>query len=122
MNGMSQLFLQYCKENPQVVTDDLKTSIYDLYRQAVAAEDKFLDLVYEMGEPEGLSKEEVKTYIRYIADRRLVQLGMKPNWDIEENPLPWLDWVLAEGQTNFFEQRVSEYSVAGMSGDWGWDN
>lgn len=120
VEGMANLFIQYCKENPQVVTDDLKSSIYSMYRAAIDAEDKFLDLVYEMGEPSDLTKEEVKQYIRYIADRRLVQLGLKPNWEIEKNPLPWLDWVLNEGQSNFFEQRVSEYSVAGMSGDWGW--
>ena len=117
---MAELFLTYCKENPQVVTDELKTSIYQMFRDAIEAEDRFLDLVYQMGEPEELTKEEVKQYIRYIADRRLVQLGMKPNWEVEENPLPWLEWVLNEGQSNFFEQRVSEYSTAGMSGSWNW--
>jgi len=117
---MSRLFLEHCRENPQVVTDDLKASIYEMYRNAIEAEDKFLDLVYKMGEPDDLTKDEVKTYIRFIADRRLTQLGLKPNWEIEKNPLPWLEWVLNEGQTNFFEQRVSEYSVAGMSGDWEW--
>jgi hypothetical protein len=67
-----------------------------------------------MGNPEGLTKEDIKQYIRYIADRRLIQLGFKPNWRIKENPLPWLSWVLNEGHTNFFEQRVSEYSVEGL--------
>lgn len=121
VSGMARLFTEYCRENPQVVTDEFKTSVYEMYRQAIAAEDKFLDLVYEMGEPENLTKNEVKQYIRYVADRRLTQLGFKPNWEVEENPLPWLDWVLAEGHSNFFEQRVSEYSVAGMTGDWGWE-
>jgi len=120
VNGMTELFKTYCKENPQIVTDELKQAIYSMYRNAVSLEDKFIDLVFEMGNTEGLSREEVKEYVRYIADRRLVGLGLKPNWGIEKNPLPWLDWVLAEGHTNFFEQRVSEYSVAGLKGDWGW--
>jgi ribonucleoside-diphosphate reductase beta chain len=64
----------------------------------------------------------MKQYIRYIADRRLIQLGFKPNFGIKVNPLPWVDELLAEGHTNFFEQRVSEYSVAGMTGEWGWED
>ena len=117
---MAALFLQYCRENPNVVTDEFKKKVYDNYRKAVDAEDKFIDLAFEMGEPEGITKKEVKQYIRYIADRRLSQIGFKPNWNIESNPLPWLEWVLKEGNTNFFEQRVAEYNAAGMSGDWGW--
>ena len=120
VEGMSQLFQQYCKENSSIVTDEFKTKVYNMYRTAVSLEEKFIDLVFEMGATEGLEKEEVKEYIRFMANRRLVQLGMKPNWEVKENPLPWLDWILAEGHTNFFEQRVSEYSVAGLKGDWGW--
>lgn len=120
VSGAAELFLQYCKENKEVVNDDLKRAIYEMYRTAITLEDKFIDLVFEMGGTEGLEKEDVKKYIRYIADRRLNQLGLKANWHIKENPLPWLDWVLADGHTNFFEQRVSEYNVAGLDGDWGW--
>jgi ribonucleoside-diphosphate reductase beta chain len=120
VNGMAKLFTQYCKENKEIVTDAFKKKIYKMYRNAVGLEDKFIDLVFEMGGCEGLTKEEVKEYIKYIADRRLTQLGMKPNFGVEANPLPWLDWVLTEGHTNFFEQRVSEYSVAGLKGSWGW--
>lgn len=120
VSGAAELFLQFCKENKEVVNDDLKRAIYEMYRTAIKLEDKFIDLVFEMGGTEGLEKEEVKKYIRYIADRRLNQLGLKANWHIKENPLPWLDWVLADGHTNFFEQRVSEYNVAGLEGDWGW--
>lgn len=120
VDGMAQLFKKYCRQNKEVVTDGLKKKVYQMYRNAVELEEKFIDLVFEMGGTEGLAKEEVKQYIRYIADRRLNQLGMKANWGVKENPLPWLDWVLREGHTNFFEQRVSEYNVAGLEGDWGW--
>lgn len=119
VDGAAEVFRIHCRENPEIVDDKFKSKIYQMYRDAINLEDKFLDLVYEMGEPEGLTKEEVKEYIRYIADRRLVMLGMKPNWGVEKNPLPWLEWVLNEGHTNFFEQRVSEYSKAPLVGDWG---
>ncbi len=74
-----------------------------------------------MGEIEGLSADEMKKYIRYIADRRLIQLGLKPNYGEKENPLPWLDWILnGDTMSNFFEKRVTDYNASGMNGEWGW--
>jgi len=88
-------------------------------KDIVDLEDKFIDLAYELGTIEGLDKSEVKEYIRYITDRRLLQLGMKTNFKVKENPLPWLEWVLnGADHTNFFENRVTEYEVAGLSGKW----
>jgi ribonucleoside-diphosphate reductase beta chain len=61
----------------------------------------------------------VKTYIRYIADRRLMQLGMEPIFHVENNPLPWLDDMLnAVEHANFFENRSTEYSRASTGGTW----
>ena len=122
VDGMTALFRQYITENPEVVNDEFKQSIYDMYRTAVTLEDKVIDLAFELGAMEGITQSEVKEYIRYIADRRLTNLGLKPNWDIESNPLPWLDWVLnGDSFKNFFEGRVTDYSADGMSGDsWGW--
>ena len=122
VDGMTALFRQYITENPEVVTDEFKQSIYDMYRTAVTLEDKVIDLAFELGAMEGITQIEVKEYIRYIADRRLINLGLKPNWDIEFNPLPWLDWVLnGDSFKNFFEGRVTDYSADGMSGEsWGW--
>ena len=46
-------------------------------------------------------------------------LGLKTNFKVKENPLPWLEWVLnGADHTNFFENRVTEYEVAGLSGTW----
>lgn len=114
--GMTQLFRTYCEEHPRIVNDEFKKSIYDIVRQAVKLEDKFLELAYSLGEPTGLTKEEVKRYIRYIADRRLVQLGLKPNFKIKENPLDWVDWMISgEKSTSFFERTVTSYSKVGLS-------
>jgi len=120
--GMVKLFREFCNEHPRIVTDEFKQSIYQMFRDAVKLEDKVIDLAFEMGEVEGLTKEEVKQYIRYVANRRLTQLGLKPNWTkATENPLPWLDWVLnGDSFKNFFEGTVTDYNAAGMEGDWGW--
>lgn len=120
-DGMTKLFRTFCDEHPKIVTDEFKQTIYQMFRDSVALEDKVISLAFEMGDVEGLTEEEVKTYIRYIADRRLVQLGLKPNWAVEDNPLPWLDWVInGDSFKNFFEGVVTDYNASGMEGDWGW--
>ena len=120
--GMTKLFREYCNEHPKIVTDQFKQSIYQMFRDAVDIEDKVIDLAFGLGKVEGLTKEEVKTYIRYIADRRLIQLGLKGNWDQRDNPLPWLEWVIAgDSFKNFFEGVVTDYNASGMTGEWGWN-
>ena len=119
VEGVSKLFKAYCAEHPRIVDDEFKGHIYEMARQAVKLEDKFIDLAYQLGDIEGLAAADVKTYIRYITDRRLLQLGMKPNFKVKDNPLPWLEWVLnGADHTNFFENRVTEYEVAGLTGKW----
>ena len=58
----------------------------------------------------------MQQYIRYIADRRLLQLGLKPNYGVKDNPLGWLDDVLGVEHQNFFEGRATSYMKAGLRG------
>ena len=115
VQGNAKLFREFCDEHPRIVNDELKSKIYTMAREGVKLEDRFIDLAYNGHEIQGLTKEEVKQYIRHIADRRLLQLGLKPKFNAKDNPLPWLDWVLnGASHDNFFEKRVTEYSVVGM--------
>ena len=82
----------------------------------VHLEDKFLDLVFEMGDLKGLTRSDMYAYNRYIADRRLLQLGLKTNYDQKENPLQWLDEVMGVEHQNFFEGRATTYMKAGLRG------
>ena len=119
VEGIAKLFRQFCTEYPKIVDDEFKAAIYEMARLSVKLEDKFVQMTYKMGAPECLEASDVKTYIRYITDRRLLQLGLKPNFKVKDNPLPWLEWVLnGADHTNFFENRVTEYEVAGLSGTW----
>jgi len=119
VEGIAKLFKAYCAEHPKIVDDEFKANIYEMARQAVKLEDAFVDLAYKLGDIEGLEEKEVKKYVRYITDRRLIQLGLKGNYKVKDNPLPWLEWVLnGADHTNFFENRVTEYEVAGLSGKW----
>lgn len=114
-----QLFLTFLKENPEIDTPELKAQITAECKLSVDLEDAFIDLAYEAGNVEGLSAAEVKLYIRYIADRRLRQLGYDPIYEIEKNPLPWMDEMLnGVEHANFFENRVTEYSKGTTQGTW----
>lgn len=115
VKGVAKLFREYCAQHPRIVNDEFKKNIYNIARTVVDLEDKFIDLAFE--QPiKGLDKEDVKKYIRFIADRRLIQLGLKPNWEVTENPLDWLVYIInGKDHSNFFEKRVTEYSTVGMA-------
>ena len=120
--GMAKLFRAFTEEHPRIVNDEFKRDIFDMFRMSVRLEDKVIDLAYELGDLEGLSATDVKQYIRYLADRRLIQLGLKPNWKVKNNPLPWMEELLGGSSlSNFFEKRVTDYNAQGLEGeDWGW--
>ncbi|MBV8095408.1 MAG: ribonucleotide-diphosphate reductase subunit beta [Acetobacteraceae bacterium] len=114
-----RLFRTFIQENPEIWTEGLKREIYIICATIVDHEDAFIDLAFEQGPVEGLQARAVKDYIRYIAGRRLMQLGLNPLYHVEKNPLPWLDDMLnAVEHTNFFENRATEYSRASTSGTW----
>lgn len=98
---------------------DFREELTQVCRTTVEHEDAFIDLAFEMGPVEGMSSDDVKAYIRFIADRRLTQLGLDPVYGQESNPLPWIDDMLnAVEHANFFENRSTEYSRASTSGTW----
>ena len=117
VEAMTKLFREFIQENIDLWTDDFKKEIYQACREMVDLEDRFLDLVFEQGDIPGLTKKEMQQYIRYIADRRLLQLGLKTNYNVKDNPLNWLDDVLGVEHQNFFEGRATTYMKAGLRGD-----
>ena len=114
-----KLFKTFIEENPEIWTEDFQRELYRCCETIVTHEDAFIDRAFEMGGVEGLSPEEVKRYIRFIADRRLGQLGLQSIYRMERNPLPWLDEILnGVEHANFFENRATEYSKAATKGSW----
>lgn len=114
-----KLFRTFIEEHPYLWDERLKQAIDKICRTIVSHEDAFIELAFEQGPVPGLTADLVKSYIRYIADRRLVMLGLDPIFNVERNPLPWLDEMLnAVEHTNFFENRATEYSRAATSGTW----
>jgi ribonucleoside-diphosphate reductase beta chain len=117
--GMIKLFRTYIEENKEIWNDDLKGQIYTIADRMVELEDKFIDLAFATNAIEGLTADEVKEYIRYIADRRLIAMGMKGIFKRKKNPLPWVEEMInAPGHTNFFENRATDYAKGALSGSW----
>ena len=117
--SMIKLFRTYIQENNEIWNDDLKGKIYTIADKMVELEDKFIDLAFEFGEMPRLTADEVKQYIRYIADRRLISMGMKGIFKVKKNPLPWVEEMInAPIHGNFFENRVTDYAKGALSGNW----
>ena len=114
-----RLFRTFVQENPEIWTEEFRRDLYLVCATIVDHEDAFIDLAFELGGVEGMDASLTKQYIRFIADRRLQQLGLEPLYNIEKNPLPWLDEMLnAVEHANFFENRSTEYSKASTAGSW----
>jgi len=114
-----RLFKTFVAENPEIDQESLKKDLYKICDTIVGLEDNFIQLAFGVGGIEGITAEEVKLYIRYIADRRLLQLGLEPLYKVSRNPLPWMDEILnGVEHTNFFENRVTEYTKAATTGTW----
>jgi ribonucleoside-diphosphate reductase beta chain len=114
-----RLFRTFVQENPEIWTEEFRRDLYLVCATIVDHEDAFIDLAFELGGVQGLDASLTKQYIRFIADRRLQQLGLEPLYNIEKNPLPWLDEMLnAVEHANFFENRSTEYSKASTAGSW----
>lgn len=121
--GMTQLFKTFCKEQPHLDMSSLKAFIKLNYQMAVLLEDSLIDLVYSTGSQEGLTADEVKSYVRYLANARLEQLGLDPIYPQQKNPIVWLDWVVSgDSLKNFFEGTVTDYNASGLVGTISWES
>lgn len=116
------LFNQFMRENPSLWTDEFKKDLYQAARDTVELEDKFLDKVFEKGEIQNLSKDDVKNFIRHRANNQLGKIGLKQNWkNIDKDALKRMEWfdVIASGTRldDFFFVKSTDYSRGVVSFD-----
>ncbi len=104
--GNTTLFREYIKENPDIWDDELKYDIYEGMRELVSYEEALIDYI----KPPHMDIESCKEYVKYQANEALKELGMKTNWEIKQNPLPFMDEVTGTILTDFFSGKVTAYS------------
>lgn len=118
VRGLCNLFTEFVNENPRIVNNHFKAEIYETARQVVAMEDAFIDLCYNAGTNPAMTAQETKDYVRYVCDYRMQQLGLKAQFGVRANPIPWIDLVLSNTLANFFETTSVQYSKQSLQGEW----
>jgi ribonucleoside-diphosphate reductase beta chain len=98
------------REEPELFDEELTAQVRTMLAEAVDAEAAFAEDLLDQGVP-GMSIEDMRSYLEYVADRRLEQLGMGELYG-SKNPFTFLELQDVQELSNFFERRVSAYQVA----------
>ena len=115
------LFRTLMEENPELDNPMMTIDVYEACEISVGLEFDFIDKAFEMGEIEGLNKDQLKNFIKERANQKLIELGYNPLYnDIDPNLLKQMEWFghLTSGKTHqdFFAGRVTDYSKS--TADW----
>ena len=109
-NGIEAI-LTIVEENPEIVDDEkFVDNIQETIIDAVELELNYLKTKFGGTTIFGVSYKELEQYMKYIADRRLEELGFDPQFNIRENPLKFLQKEDVKKLTNFFEVSSTEYT------------
>lgn len=108
----SDLINTIVDENPEIWTEQFKTTVTENIKQAVELESAYAHDCLPNGIL-GLNAETIDEYLKYIADRRLERINLKKVYGAS-NPFPWMSEIIdLRKEKNFFETRVTEYQTAG---------
>ncbi|MHB1202691.1 MAG: ribonucleotide-diphosphate reductase subunit beta [Acidithiobacillus sp.] len=104
---------QIKQENPELWTEAFQQEIIDLFRKGADLECAYADDTMPRGVL-GLNAAVFKDYVKYIANRRLAQIGLPQQYPGIQNPFPWMSEMMdLKKEKNFFETRVTEYQTGG---------
>jgi ribonucleoside-diphosphate reductase beta chain len=115
------LFRTWLQEQPELDTDELRNKIAEACQLSVQLEFDFIDKAFEMGNVEGLNKDQLKAFIKARANEKMIELGYNAIYnDIEPSLLKQMEWFghLTSGKTHqdFFAGRVTAYAKS--TADW----
>ena len=113
MNFAFAVIEQVRKEDPTLFDDGMKLQVCEMLKDAVNCEMAFAEDVLQLGVA-GLSTKEMRQYLEYIADQRLIALGIGPMFE-SKNPFGFMELQDVQELANFFERRVSAYQT-GVTG------
>jgi ribonucleoside-diphosphate reductase beta chain len=114
MNFALEVVKKVRNEEPELFDEALTRQIVTMLDEAVECEMQFAEDILSGGVA-GLSVADMRQYLEYIADQRLVQLGLQKVYGAK-NPFSFMDLQDVQELANFFERRVSAYQVA-VAGD-----
>jgi ribonucleoside-diphosphate reductase beta chain len=101
-------------EEPELFDAALEVEVTRMLAEAIECETQFAEDLLGQGVA-GMSAGDVRRYLEFCADQRLVRLGLAPRYGTK-NPFSFMELQDVQEVTNFFERRVSAYQV-GVSGD-----
>jgi ribonucleoside-diphosphate reductase beta chain len=100
-------------ENPDLWTDELKQAATQMILEATQLEIEYARDTMPRGVL-GMNASMMEEYLQFIANRRLVQIGLPEQFVGAENPFPWMSEIMdLRKEKNFFETRVIEYQTGG---------
>lgn len=104
------------QENPNIWTEEFKQRIRSNITHAVNLEARYAKDCLPTGIL-GLNADTIRTYLEYIADRRLAKINLPKEYG-SNNPFPWMSETIdLRKEKNFFETRVTEYK-SGSTLEW----
>ena len=118
VEGLSKLFEVVINENPHMWTETTRQEILATAEFMTELELDYIDYAYAgRTHYNNLWINDLKNYIKFIVDRRLIRLGLKGIWGVKKNPLPWVDEMIAsQSHGNFFETRDTSYAKGALTG------
>lgn len=106
------------KDDPEMqeIAHVYKGTASKIFHDAMKQEENWADYLFQYGAMLGLNANIIKQYIRYITARRMSVIGLTPEFDVPENPIPWMkNWINSGNvQTTPQEKELSAYIVGGL--------
>ena len=114
MNFGIDVINQIKLENPDLWSEQFQSEMIDLIKTGVELETRYA--YYTMPKPiMGMNANLFEEYIKFIANRRFVQIGLPEQYPGAKNPFEWMSEIMdLKKEKNFFETRVTEYKVGGQ--------
>ena len=100
-------------ENPHLWDDQMKSDAAQMILEGTELEIQYARDTMPRGVL-GMNASMMEEYLKFIANRRLTQLGLDEEFTGVTNPFPWMSEIIdLRKEKNFFETRVTEYQVGG---------
>jgi ribonucleoside-diphosphate reductase beta chain len=109
-----KLFRTLIEENQHLWNDELKDTIYQGVDLALVNDFNYIDKIFELGDLETITKDILKNFMYYRANRKLKELMLKPIYTVDNEILKDMEWFYiatsGETQTDFFANHEHQYS------------